>query len=95
MKFDDKYLDFTGLPWHIILSISIISLINEFHKYIVIFDFVTFLGFRKKFVSRFKKFTNFISLFIKMTSIFHLLLIVLKNLFAFMSLHKEEFGGYY
>ena len=28
MKFDDKYLDFTGLPWHIILSISIISLIK-------------------------------------------------------------------
>ena len=51
IKFNGKYLDIsTGLLWDIILNISTISIMNEFHKYIVTFEFITFLGFSEKFI---------------------------------------------
>ena len=49
MNFDAKYLGLTGLSWDIILTISIITLMSEMYKYIVIFDLVTFLGFSDSF----------------------------------------------
>ena len=54
LEFDEKYLSLTAIPWDIILIIANISLMTEFHKYIVIFEFVTFLGFRRQFSLRFK-----------------------------------------
>ena len=46
---ESKYLKLAELPYEILLSISTILLIFELHKYIVVFDFITFLGFSQQF----------------------------------------------
>ena len=83
LNFDDKYLKLVELPWDIIFNLSTISLITELHKYIVIFDFITFLGFSQQFSSRFKKFTNFITYLIKIISVLFLLLTFVRSLIIF------------
>ena len=78
MKFNDKYLDLTAIPWNTILNISTFSLINEYKKYIIVFDLVTFLGFNKKFTSIFNKFTKLISFVTQWMCIMHLVVIFFK-----------------
>ena len=78
--FEEKYLELTRIPWDITITISTISLMVEFQKYIVKFDLVSFLGFSKQFSSRFKKFTNFITLIIKITCLLFLILSFIKIL---------------
>ena len=77
------------------MNISIISLVTEFHKYIVIFDLVTFLGFSNQFILRFKKFTNFITLLIKIICIVHLLIIFSSNILLIIKLDSQEFYDYF
>ena len=95
IKFDLKYLNFISLPWDIILSISTISLMNEFRKYIVIFDFVGFLGFRKQFSSRFKKFTNIITSLTNLIYIFIMILVFIRNLLGIITLLYTNYNDYY
>ncbi len=64
---------------------------NEFYKYIVMFDLITFLGFSDKFNSGFRKFTKFITSFIKIVCMLQLLYIFLNDLLVVMSLHDDKF----
>ncbi len=50
MNFNIAYVDLPELPWDIILNIQTIFIMNEFHKYIIKFDFIAFLGFKNWFV---------------------------------------------
>ena len=85
LNFNEKYLRLTGFGWDIILCTSTISLMTEFKKYIFIFDFVTFLGFSKQFVLNFKKFTNFIPIFMNTICVFYLILVLIRAILAFIS----------
>ena len=82
---ESKYLKLAELPYEILLSISTILLIFELHKYIVVFDFITFLGFSQQFSSRFKKFTNFITYFTLINCVFFILLTFARTLVGFVN----------
>ena len=67
---------------------------TEFHKYIVDFDLVTFLGFNKQFSSKFKQFTNFITQLIKVNCILFLFLVAVRDLLTIKRLINKEFEEY-
>ena len=84
-KFDRYLIDLSSLPWDLILDISLISLMNEFRKYIVIFGLVSFLGFNKKFAEKFEIFTNLITSLIKIICLLHLFVVFVRDLISIIS----------
>ena len=89
--FDNDYPHLAAFPWDIISNIALFYLMNEFKKYVVVFDLVGFLGFSKKFTARFKKFTNLIIFLIKIMCILQTLVVFVRNLFLFINLTFDCF----
>ena len=58
---------------------------NEFKKYIVEFDLLSFLEFNKSFIAKFYKFTNLITSLIKITCIIFLIVIFIRDLSVFIN----------
>ena len=94
LKFDKEYLIFSGLPWYILITISTIILMTEFQKYIVKFDLITFLGFKNKFCSRFKKFTNLTTIFTYIVCLFHLLLVFVRYILVIIIFKNDGLTVY-
>ena len=84
-KFDKLTIE--NLPWDIISCIAIISLINEFKKYIITYDLLSFLGLSYTFTLRFKKILNFMTLIIKFFCILTLILNLIKVIIFIISQH--------
>ena len=63
---------------------------NEIHKYITKFDFVTFLGFSDQYSLRFKKITKLITSFIKIDCILFLLIIFVRAFLVIELLIDEK-----
>ena len=57
---------------------------NEFKKYIVEFDLLTFLKFNKSFIAKFYKFTNLITSLIKIMCIILLIVVFIRDLLVFI-----------
>ena len=66
---------------------------NEFKKYIVEFDMLTFLEFDKSFIAKFYKFTNLITSLIKITCIIYLIVVFIRDLSVFID--KNYFQLFY
>ena len=77
LKFDKIYLYLIVFPWALTYTISIFSMMTELHKYFVLFDLFTFLGFSKLFRLCFVNFTRFISFFIRIFCIIYLCLFII------------------
>ena len=89
VKFNDIYIDLTALPWNTISNISIFLLMNEYTKYIIVFDLLTFLGFSKKFASFFNKFTKLITFVIQFICMMQLVVVYLKAFLEIKILNNE------
>lgn len=72
------------IPWDTIITISTISLVNEYRKYICDYDLLSFLGFEIKFSSIFKRLTNFISFLFLLISLLNLFLIYTRDFLFFV-----------
>ena len=57
---------------------------DEFKKYIVVFDLLTFLEFSESFISKFYNFTNIITLIIKVMCIIYIIVAFIKDLLIFV-----------
>ena len=63
---------------------------NEFKKYIVIFDFVGFLDLRDTFSSKFKNITKLFTSLIKIMCIIHLLFVCIRDLLILLNSDLNE-----
>ena len=67
---------------------------NEFKLYIIDFDLITWLGFIKKSISKYKRFLNYTTFIIWLICIIIIILTFVRDFFAVESLIFIEFQNY-